>query len=198
MPRCNGKLGTKYDVELNLFTRTLAMFLNSELLFPSVIKINTRPVKLIKAVLGHLLSSKSVIDESKFDKKIRKYLFDDTAKLDTDIHIYYWIYPYQETVIFRDFALLYWNSQGKQMGMFQILKYFPIAFIVTDKANYEGLNELTIYKHLELDTEVELLIRLDEVKARDWPEKVDDNTVMFMSAETGNGVHARPKSKNTK
>ena len=161
----------------------------------SVVKIKTKPVKLIKAILGHLLSAKGEIDKSVLDSEIREYIFDDIAVLSDNVHIFYWIYPYQETVILRDFALLYWNGEGKQSGFFQILKYFPIAFIVTNRSSYEGLNELTIYRNFKLDDEVDLPVRLKQIKENDWPERVDENTVLFMSAETGNGVHARPKKK---
>ncbi len=190
---CNNKLGTRYDIELNKFTLSLSMFLKSTLQFPLVIKFKVKPVKLIKAVLGHILSCKENIDESVFDKKVRDYLFDDNAKLNNDIKIFYWIYPYNESRIVRDFLLLRWRNGEKVRAFCQVLKYFPIAFLVTNQSKFDDLNELTIFKNFPIDKEIEIPIKLHDKKENDYPERVDDNTVLFMTKETGNSVLTKPK-----
>lgn len=188
---CNNKLGTTYDIELNNFTKSLALYLKSSLTFLSTTRIKATPDKIIRAVIGHLLAAKSEIDESKLDKQLRGYVFNEKAKLPDNLYIYYWVYPYEQTVLLRDFALLYWREGVKKQGFFQLLKYFPIAFLVTDQSEFDGLQELTVFKNLKSD--VDIPIRLNNIMEHDYPERVDDNTVMFMSKETSNGVYARPK-----
>ncbi len=91
---CNSKIGRDYDCVLNSLNKDVSLFLKSALHFFSYTYIKTKPVRLIKAILGHLMSAKELVDDFAFDTKIRKYLFSETEILSDDINIFYWIYPY--------------------------------------------------------------------------------------------------------
>jgi hypothetical protein len=193
---CNSKLGRYYDAALNDFSISVGRFLKSKsnLCFPEIIKIKTRPKAIIKSLLGHIVAAKAVIDEVKLDSKIRNFIFDDSAKIDDDIKIFYWIYPYDCVVIMRDFAMpAQRNGSFSSSGFFQIIKYFPIAYIITDLESYEGLPELTKYKNYGINDEIELPIFLKRIEDYDWPERVENTNIVLASAETENGILAKPR-----
>lgn len=190
---CNSRLGSEYDKNLNSLNYDVSLYLKSKLHLPSFTYIKTKPVRLIKAVLGQILAAKLTIDNSKFDKNVREYLFDDLAVLSNDIHILYWIYPYDCVVIQRDFGMPAVRGDMSDHIFCSILKYFPLAFIICDKSEYQGLPSLTKYRDITIDEEVELRIDLKRVETLDWPERIDGSNMIFASAETINGILAKPR-----
>ncbi len=72
---------------------------------PSFTYIKTKPIRFIKCLLGHLLAAKTEIDNSKFDGLVRNLIFSDSTAIPSNINILYWIYPYDCTVILRDFTM---------------------------------------------------------------------------------------------
>ena len=196
---CNSQLGLHFDPVLNEFNKTVALFLKSKLILPAQLSVKTKPIRLMKAVLGHLLSAKTEIDNSKLDHKIRILLASDLADFPEDIHIFYWIYPYNVTVIMRDFMTLNIARPSTNIVFLNVIKYFPIAFLVTDSTQYEGLDDvrdLSVYKSLGIDDEAEVIINLRTVKAYNFPEAVDNHTIVFMSQESQAGIIATPRPSN--
>lgn len=111
-------------------------FLTSKLEFPDIISIETKPNRLIRAVLGHLLATKNEIDDFHFDEKVREIIFDVNKPIPADINVFYWIYPYKLTIIIRDILMPSVRGKYDDFGLFQIFKYYPIAYLVTDKKEY--------------------------------------------------------------
>ena len=190
---CNSKLGTEFDPELNKLNKTLIEFLQSSSVLPKYSMIKVKPVRLMKAVLAHLLTAKHNIDEVVTDKNIRETLFLDNISIPDDLHIHYWIYPFDCTVIMRDFVLPAEQGNYSNCALANMIKYFPLAFIVSDKENFRELESLSQYRNLEIDNEVNLKIDLGKMQDLDWPERVDENNIVFMSAESTNGIFAKPR-----
>lgn len=188
---CNSILGREYDKILNEFNRTIASFLSTQLILPKIIHVKTKPIRLIKAILGHIAAAKTVIDDVELDKQIRRLILDKTEPIPTDINVFYWIYPYDSTVIMRDFGTLINSSDNRSFAVCDLIKYFPLAFIITDKQDFRGLDSLGKYRELQLDNEAEIRINLSRVENYNWPEKVDDNNMIFLSTETQKGISAR-------
>lgn len=190
---CNSKLGSFYDSTLNSLNSTVALYLKSQLqLFPFTY-VTTKPVRLIKALLGHLLSAKLTINNSVFDTKVRECLFDDNAVLPDDIHILYWIYPFDCTIIQRDFYMPAVRGDTSSFISCHVLKYFPLAFLISDREDYHGLPSITKYRSLSTDDEIELRINLLRVETLDWPERVDGTNFVAATEETLNGILATPR-----
>lgn len=59
-----------------------------------------------------------------------------------------------------------------------LLKYFPIAYLVSDDKFYEQLDELTEFRDLGPDETAKIPIRLDEIKHPDWPEAGNEYTLI--------------------
>ncbi len=74
-----------------------------------------------------------------------------------------------------------------------VLKYFPLAFLITDKPNYHNLPSLTKYKSVSIDEEIDLRIDLKRIETLDWPERVDISNIIFATDETKKGIIAKPK-----
>ncbi len=192
---CNSKLNELYDKELNEFSLSVGRYLKSTLSFPEIIHHKTKPINIIRGILGHLLSAKIELDETIFDKQIRRIIFDVNEKLPDDLHVFYWIYPFDKTVIIRDISMPAIRGNFKKYGYFQIIKYFPLAYLIGNVPRYEGLYELTIYKDININEELEIPIRLDTIKHHEWPEIVDNHNILFFGESGLNSVFAKPKTK---
>ena len=186
---CNSKIGSEFDPVLNQFNRDIITILQSKLYIPRYVSVKVKPIRLIKAVLAHILSAKINTYDNVFDKEVRSLILYPEVKITESIHIFYWIYPYDRTIIMRDFVLL----EEPKPVFCNMIKYFPIAFLITNSNNFRGLDSLSKYRYCELDQEVDLKIDLGFRTEPNWPERNNDSDAIFMSSESLNGMFAKPK-----
>ncbi|MBA7590926.1 hypothetical protein ES708_33070 [subsurface metagenome] len=167
---CNSLLGSKYDNELNNLVKTLISFVNSNLLIPPVTKLKVRPLPIIKSIVGHVLAAKKQLDNVKSDNIYREFVLDENVPVPDKLNLFYWIYPFENTIIMRDFVMpAKRNGDFSKSAFFQLLKFFPLAFLISDINEYEGLTSLTHYsKGITLDKEVEIPIYFNRVVERFW------------------------------
>lgn len=183
--RCNNDLlGKKCDRTLNAFARDVGRILGSRIVPPPVVKIPTRPANLMKAVFGHLLAANTIeLDEAGFNDAMRECFLDAKAPIPDDIHIFYWLYPYEIQVIKQDIVMPARRGHFDDgFGFFKILKCFPVAYVVTDLAAYEGLSELTVHRGVRFDEALGVNIHFDKKYPWEWPDLVDPGNFMFMGA----------------
>ncbi|MBI5634981.1 MAG: hypothetical protein HZA15_16050 [Nitrospirae bacterium] len=193
---CNETIGHRYDPALNEFSLTVGRYLKSGLSFPRVVHHRARPAAMIRAILGHLVAAKIEIDDCLFDRDVREFVFDESKPVPKDLFIFYWLYPYEQSITMRDFAMPAVRGDfSKNIGFCHVLKYFPVGYLVIDKPGYEGLDELTQHRLLSVDEEVEIPIRLDRVEHSHWPEIVDDGNIVFGGKSTKDAILARPKKR---
>lgn len=90
-----------------------------------------------------------------------------------EINLFFWVHPYDEQGVVRDVILVktpaYWSAQ---MTVACVLKAPPLGFLAARTAeNYENLVNLTPqrWRNLPPDETVEVPIRLDERKPREFP-----------------------------
>src|SRR5688572_30668017 len=165
---CNSRLGSEYDSVYNDLNKVVSLFLKSSLQLPAFTYVKTKPARLIRAILGHLMAAKTTIGETVFDVNVRKFTFSHDEKLPEDIHIHYWIYPYDCTIIARDFAIPAVRGNFSDFLLGHVLKYFPLGFLISDKPEYAGLPALTKFRDLTIDEEAELRVDLKLVNTFDW------------------------------
>ena len=146
--KCNEKIGELYDPGINEFSKGVGSYLKSNLYLPPKIYYKAKPIKIIRGVLAHLLSAKIEVDEVNIDKTIRDFIFDLKKPIPTNLHVFYWTYPYENTEILRDFGMPRLRGQWGTYTLFNTIKFFPIAYLITDIPNYESLPELTVFNHL--------------------------------------------------
>lgn len=196
----NSLLGSRFDPVLNEFTTDIMLMVKTCIKLPrGTISVKTRPGLLSKAVIGHMLSASGEYGESKLDDRFREYILDDSLIAPEGLRIFYWIYPYSSIKVIRDVGMPKyrgtWEDFKKGIGIFNIMKYFPIGFIVSDVEKYEGLEELTQHCGRNLSDEAFVLVNLDDVRDEHWPEMGDDNILMGGNG-LGNGVSAFPRKRN--
>jgi hypothetical protein len=192
---CNSLLGDKYDDELNKLVNTIIKYISSNLILPPMIKLKVIPLPIIKSVVGHILAAKKQLDEVKYDNTLRDFVLDENATIPDKVNLFYWIYPFENTIVMRDFMMP--AERGGDFGncvFFQLLKFFPIAFLITEIDRYQELPSLTKpFGKIDMKTEIEIPIYLNRKTDRFWPEEVDNNNIVFASKETGNSVFVETK-----
>ncbi|MFZ2863440.1 MAG: hypothetical protein WA440_01730 [Ignavibacteriaceae bacterium] len=195
---CNSRLGREYDTVLNTFSLDVNRFLTSKLSLLNSYNIETKPNRLIRGVLVHLLATKSEIERTPFDNKVREILFDGSKPIPDDINVFYWIYPYKLTIIIRDILMPAVRGRYNDFGFFQIFKYYPIAYLVVNKSNYSNLPSLRDYNSAKIDTVAEINIRINERKHWKWPEIVEDGNFVFLGRAGTEAIKAEKHIKGKK
>lgn len=190
---CNSLLGRKYDPVLNDFSIGVGRFLKANLHLPDRVMYQTKPMSLIRGLLGHLLATQLDANDGYFDQAVRPLVFDEGLPIPDDIYIFYWIYPYDRTIIVRDILKASIRVKADPL-IFCAIKYFPIAYLITRNNEINDLEELTAFRHLGVDDEVQIPINLGMLKAYDWPERVDDEHIILTNKDNSS-ITARPKPK---
>lgn len=178
-PNCNGGLlGKEYDPTINDFAKGVGRFLQTTISLPPKVTYSTKAGRLLRALFGHLLAAKSEFEETESDKAMREFVLNPCANLPPNLNVFYWVYPYPCFVIIQDVMMLAIRGKFNNTAVFSILKYFPIAYLITDLAVYENLPSLSFYCPRDLDEEIRIPINLSSVRAVNWPETVDDGNII--------------------
>lgn len=187
---CNEKLGSSYDKIINKFSKDLGLFLKSNLIFPDIIHIKTKPAQLIRGLLAHSLSILIEYEETLFDEKIRDYVFDESKKLPEDVFIFYWVYPYPQTILARDIFI---PKNDNEVGHYNLLKSFPIAYLIINLNEYYNLYELTTYREARINDEIELAVNLKQNYEFDWPEKLSHSQIILLGKSSMSSILSKTK-----
>ena len=189
--RCNNTLlGSKYDPHLINFVNSVGQLLKSSLDLPCQVKISTRPQAVVRAVLGHIcaLGVDRYLKGPKTES-FRDYFLDDTVPLPAGINVFYWAYPHQPHVMFRDAA--YMNiSGGFEPFPMWLLKFFPIAFLVAwdDPQGMEYQpHSFEPWRAAPFAKEADLQLTLRPTLPAFWPEAPSDRTIIMYGHEA---IHA--------
>ena len=159
--RCNtGLLGGNYDRTLNEFARSVGRILRSPVSLPSQFVVPTKPARLLRSLCGHLLAAKSEVEHTKLDEAMRIFVQDPSAKFPGELNVLYFVYPYTRVFIAHNIFMLSKRGQFDEIAQFSILKYFPIAYLVTSVEVYEGLQSFPCHRRFSLDDEVGMPICL--------------------------------------
>lgn len=192
---CNNLLGRCYDPVLNKFANEVGCYLKTKIHLPEVIHHKTKPLRLMKAIVGHLVAAKANIENTQFDKQAREFVLDENARLPKTVNIFYWPYPYNTSMVIRDFAMFVPRGTFDKPAVFQAMKFFPVAYLVCEKPTYASLYKLTEFSEAGLDEEVEIPIMLSRLEHPYWPEAPDDkdNNVFFGGQSAVDAIIARPR-----
>lgn len=160
---------------------------------PPIIKYQTRPNPLIRAIVGHMLAAKVDFERTTTDEKLRDFFNDEAVDFPNDLKIFYWVYPYPYTVAIRDVVMPSIRGNLETMGFFSILKYFPMAYLICDLDQYEGLDDLTLYYDKNPSKLADISITLKQVRHPQWPEIVDDTNFVVGGQSLKSAVIAKPR-----
>ena len=190
---CNSKLlGGQYDKTLNDFARAVGHFLETTRPLPQTVTFTTKPARLLRSLLGHLLAAKAEVEHTKPDEAMRRFVLNPRAALPLELNVFYWIYPYPEVHVLRDVVMPSRYASLATPGIFSMLKYFPVAYLVTNLKEYESLHSLSLHCPVDIDAEVRLPLPLTGLRPPDWPDD-GNNIVAGAGTAAHSSVSAFPK-----
>ena len=147
-------------------------------------------------MLGHLLASKTNYCDTILDKATREYLFDEKAILPNNIHIYYWFYPFNCTIINHDVYSI--NPSTGENYSYSIIKSFPLAFAISFNCNLASLlNNFTEITKYNTNNENDIAsIPFYTINNCNWdyPESLKYSGIQLVS-DNSNDIFATPKKK---
>lgn len=190
--RCNNTLlGHKYDPHFIDFVNEIGHALKSSLYLPPVIQIRAEPQAILRSLLGHLAAQgvdryrKGPLTES-----IRDYILDTSLPFPDGLSAFYWAYPHKPQVMVRDAAYLNITG-GHQPFVLWLLKFFPVAFMVTwgepTGLMYEPQN-FNPWRHVAYGTGVDMPLILRPTAHPYWPEAPSNNNILLYGQEA---IHAK-------
>lgn len=195
---CNSsQLGGKYDPELinlsNEITNIALAVNNKQIMLPSDRLIFTRPQKLTRAVIGHILAADAV-DETKsgltsfdFRDALRHYFLNESAPLPQEVDIFFWIYPSRRQVIIKDAHIAYMGSFDNKPLCCHILKFLPLGFwVLWEKpaAFQTTLPNLVPDKSMGIDDIYQIKVDFRNIPSLDFPEMPIDNQITLLSSKS--------------
>jgi hypothetical protein len=196
---CNNWLGSKYDWALGEFANKVEGFIQSNLILPDSFEVECQPNAIIRSILGHILAAKTQTDNVVIDQLIRTCILDDSLPIHDDIHVFYWVYPYEKTVILRDFGMPAVRGRFDVPGFFNMIKFYPIAFLATHRLpEYENLDSLSQFNKLSPNDKANIPIRLSPLRNATWPEQCDMENFLMVGRAANDSVYAVSKSKTVK
>lgn len=186
--KCNNeRLGHGYDPTLITLSKDIRVYLESALYLPARMNVKTKPNRLIRSVVGHLLAhgigehrNGSMIEE------LTDYFLNENLPFPSRFKLYYWIYPYNDQVIIKSASMSPHNLNS--FAVFMLLKFFPISFFfVLDEPNewripFERLDTML---SSSIDDETEIPISFTNLPPQRWPEVPDKAGMVMHNMDTG-------------
>jgi hypothetical protein len=204
---CNNLLGSRYDNALGeLAHRIESLIIQKSVILPDSFEVSCQPNALMRSVLGHILAAKSETDDVPFDALVRPCVKDPSVTIPDNIHIFYWLYPYERTIILRDFcmpserkSLFQLRNSVGDFGFFNLLKFYPLAFLVTDNlSSYERLSSLHCFNEISPKETRNILINLNPIQPVTFPEECDDTNFIMAGRSLRDSVFSVVKPTKSK
>lgn len=189
----NDLLGARFDTALNDFAQAVGRFLRTPLELPSVLHVEAQPTAIARAVLGHVTAARLSEHPGLFDPLVEQLLRSESVPIPSDINIFYWIYPYAQQVVLRDALMPAVRGRYRDFQRFGLLKYFPIAYLVTTASAYEGLEALTRWRNEPATSTIELPVNLGGAREPYWPEAPAPDNWLFGGQDLMESIRAHPK-----
>jgi hypothetical protein len=168
----NNKLGAQYDPVFNKFSADVLSIFKSPIITPPSIAIHTSPNKLAKAIIGHLLAfGLDRHRQGDLANACTDFFLGIDKVLSNRIKIYYWFFPYKNTVILKDSVFMphYFNHYFCAW----VLKSAPFGYMVTWDMPTEvklDLPNLATYMNSDDAHEQEILMHYHKMPAQHFPE----------------------------
>lgn len=179
---CNSDLLGRWDTALGEFSKQVERVVAPSLVLPECMNFNIQAGAVLRSILGHVVASKVRDDVAATDQKIREYLLGKTD-LDSAIKVYCWFYPFEPTVVSRDFTFVELEGEGrKSPGLVSVVKFYPLAFCVLDgSGNLNGSCLTAIHQYSSHGSKVETAIdlQLSPIVESAWPERATGNHMIL-------------------
>jgi hypothetical protein len=198
--RCNNKLlGQTYDPALASFSAQVRALASSQLALPSTVQLSVQPQAVIRSVIGHLCAQGvERYAKGPFTEPIRDYLLDSALPLPGGLRLYYWLYPYRSQVLIRDAARIEHLGSGQGVNAFWLMKFYPLAFMVT--LDEKGPHAYTLTNLDQYGRDPFALVRALPLSLRPqmpggWPEHPESDAAILYGPQAVVGDPAPPRRR---
>lgn len=191
--KCNSMLGTDYDHELGAVARGVRAWLCSPIALSDRWTVRVDASKVLKSIYGHLLAADANDPDTVQDREMREYLLGGSATPGDSVRCFYWIHDSPTVLVLRGVAMPAVRGYFKETGIFSLLKFPPLGFIVTTLDAYEGLPELDPSIPPSFGLRFWRALR----READWPERVDTGNFLMGGRSLQDARLARPRATRT-
>ena len=204
---CNNvKLGAKYDPDLvslcNEVSTYLRAVVETGLYVGQKKKFLTKPQRVAKAVVGHLLAGCIPEDyqqpplSAPVPDALRNYFLNENNGFPANMNIYYWLHPSKRQIIMNYFA--YCDIRTKDIITASVIKFFPMAFLVV--WNQPGsvmfnFDKLLPINSFPLNESSGIEVDFSKIQPPIWPETVGDNNYLLTKDEITLVAKEKPKRR---
>jgi hypothetical protein len=197
---CNNVLlGAGYDKDLIAFTAKVGEVLKSSIALPAVTTIPGKPHGILRSVIGHMLGAGVGLKPSgTMGEAMASYFLDQSKPIPKELDCYYWPYPYNDQVIVHVAALVDNLGAGQPPTVFKLIKFFPLAFLLTwdnQAPKRWQLENLCDHRRLEFHDVANLRLRTQPVPHQLWPETPQNASAVMFGPGT---LQAKPVYKGVK
>ncbi len=190
--QCNARLGDSFDPALAALAREARSWLRSSLHLGDRWTVQCDVPAAVKSLFGHLLAASATDPDTVPDREMREYLLDGAAMAGSCTHVFYWVHDHPPVTVLRAVAMPAVRGSNGRIGTFNILKFPPLGFIVTDLPEYEGLSRLDLPHRFHSGTS-EVRLSRAVVRPSDWPERVDPGNFLAVGAPAQDARTAVPR-----
>jgi hypothetical protein len=189
---CNNRMH-KGDRVLKALAKNVRGIIESSIYLPRPVVVTTFPNLLMRCVLGHLVAATSETSYTPFELSVRPCVQDHSVPIPRSIHFYYWVYPFRTIRIWREFGSTRSLKRPVSLATLQLLKFYPLAFLVADTLDFRAVQSLDSYRDRPLTQSADLLLQLDGTPPEDWPERPGDGRVTVLSETAIKSIIARKR-----
>jgi hypothetical protein len=194
---CNPLLGTRYDPALKALCDAVRGRFGPAFLPAPRWTTWCQPGLVIRSLFGHLLAATTDDADTVPDRAMRGCVLEPSAPLPAALRVFYWLHLHPEVKVLRSVAMPARRGAFGDHGVFEILKFFPLGFAVTDLPAYEGLPRLDVLAdNPEDDVEAPFFPAL--AAPADWPERVDEGNYIMGGRSFEDAVTVRPRARRSK
>lgn len=179
---CNSALGGTEDEELKrLYTAVRRSLSLSAVTLPYPHQYTVRPNILFRAVIAHLASSNDRGPPTYFDKLVKSIFRKELSVQDSGLNLFYWRFGGESLTVARDVSVKLFREPRPHI--FQLVKFRPLAFLVTDSTTFQGLARLPIAQHDNVELSIPIdLSRSD--RSTHWPAHPGDDGMVLASSRS--------------
>jgi len=192
----NSTLGREYDPAIAQLCATITDYLKSPLTLPASATFDTKPARLLRGILAHLLAAKLSPDPCLVDQAIREFLSDHSRPLSDNVHLYYWLYPFAQISVLRDFGTVFETGKGRKPAFCSIMKFPPLAMFLTDAEYFHGLPDLATMSHFSIDDPGRIHVQFHDIRPQTWPEGTEYSGFILMGNAGTQSIHGAPRTPN--
>lgn len=205
----NTRLGGRYDPALIALANDMSALVRVAqrklISLPAPMKIRTKPQRVARGVVGHLLAVRShseagrALVHAPFPDAMREYFLDESARLPSEIAIYYWVYPSSLHVVGRGFGVNF-SFPASRWIVGDMIKWFPLGYWITwdePRGIRIPLPKLIDESPPQIDEEVDLEVPLRNIPPVRWPEHPGAWGARLLSDENTFVAYRRRRSRRS-